>query len=154
MKKLLFILFSFMLAAGAQSAMAAIADTSVSVSGSYVPYPRPAKNTGPALFVVTVTNNGPDAATNVQVISTAYSPTKSVYFQSQVPSQGSCTGSSGSTCSLGTIASGATATIQFEVTTFGTNFDSYEVTETSVVSSDETDLNHGNNSASATVRVK
>ena len=106
-KPLLFVFSAFsslLLVAVAQPVLAATANMAVTVTGSYVPYPNPTKNTAPALYAVTVTNSGPDAATNVVVNSTAASPTKPVYFQSQAPSQGSCAGVSGSICNLGTIA--------------------------------------------------
>jgi uncharacterized repeat protein (TIGR01451 family) len=65
-------------------------------------------------YILTVTNNGPDAATGV-MITDILSPR--VTFNFATASQGSCQGAASPvTCSLGTLATGATATVEIVVT--------------------------------------
>ncbi len=63
-------------------------------------------------YTLTVTNNGPDPATNVTLTDTL--PTN-VMFVSATPSQGSCSGTTTVTCTLGTINNGANATVTIVV---------------------------------------
>ena len=79
-------------------------------------------------YTVTVFNNGPTAATNVEVTDNLPA---SVTFVSATASQGSCSGTTTVTCNLGTIGNGANASVQIVVTapnTVGsiTNFASVE----------------------------
>jgi uncharacterized repeat protein (TIGR01451 family) len=65
-------------------------------------------------YTLTITNNGPDTATNVVVTDTL---PNSVTFNSAVPSQGSCSEAGGIvTCDLGNLANGAQATVTISVT--------------------------------------
>lgn len=142
----------FMLSA--QAGYAASADTAISVAGTYMPFAKPAKNTGPVAWTTRVVNNGPDAATNTIVKSTVTSKDAFVRFESVSATQGSCSISSHVvTCNLGILASGSTATINTTSTTGGLYFSAYDVTNTSVVSSDAIDGNGGNNSSSVTLRT-
>lgn len=60
-------------------------------------------------YTLVVTNNGPSLATNVVLTDT---PPPGVIFVSAVPSQGTCSHNAGVvTCSLGTLAAGAQATV-------------------------------------------
>jgi uncharacterized repeat protein (TIGR01451 family) len=96
----------------------------------------------PLTYTLSVTNNGIDDAQNVLVTDTLPS---SVTFESATPSQGSCNESGGTvTCSLGTVGSSATATIDIVVTpnAVGT------ITNTASVSSWITDPNLANNADS------
>ena len=63
-------------------------------------------------YLITVTNAGPQAASNVVVTDTIPAGTT---FLSATPSQGTCTGTTTVTCTLGAIASGGSATIQLSV---------------------------------------
>jgi len=97
-------------------------------------------------YSITVTNNGPISATNVVVSDTLPAGTT---FTSATTSQGSCSGTSTVTCSLGTIANGANATISITVntTTSGT------ITNTATVSASEHDPVPSDNSSSASTAV-
>jgi uncharacterized repeat protein (TIGR01451 family) len=94
-------------------------------------------------FTITVTNNGPAAATNVSVVDTL--PAGST-FVSATPSQGSCSGTGPVTCALGGLAASGTATIALVVqspATAGT------ITNSATVSATQTDPNAANNTATA-----
>ena len=97
-------------------------------------------------YTITVTNNGPNAATNVSVVDTLPA---SVSFVSSTASQGSCSGTATVTCNLGGIANGASATVSIVVTpgTAGT------LNNTATVSATETDSNAANNSATTSTTV-
>jgi serine protease len=79
----------------------------------------PAPPTSPPLLVgspfthtVTVTNNGTDSAPATLVTYTQ-SGTATIALVSATPSTGTCTGTSFVTCNLGTLVSGASATVTF-----------------------------------------
>jgi len=97
-------------------------------------------------YTLTVTNNGPDAASNVTVTDALPA---SVAFVSSTPSQGSCSGTSTVTCALGGIANGANATVTIVVTpgTAGT------ISNTATVSATETDSNAANNTVTTSTTV-
>jgi uncharacterized repeat protein (TIGR01451 family) len=97
-------------------------------------------------YTVKVTNNGPAAATGVTVSD---SLPAGVTFVSATSTQGSCSGTSTITCSLGAVLAGGSATVTIKVrpTTPGT------ITNTASVSADGSDPSPGNNSATATTKV-
>jgi len=64
-------------------------------------------------YTITVTNNGPQVANDVVLTDTLPAD---VSFVSSSPSQGSCTGTSTVTCDIGTITSGASATVTLVIT--------------------------------------
>lgn len=102
----------------------------------------PATVNSPVTYNVTVTNSGPSPATSV--VLTDNLPAN-VTFLTSTPSQGTCTQAGGTvTCNLGTISSGANATVTVTGTptqaASGTN-----VTNTATVTSAVTDLAAGNN---------
>ncbi len=70
-------------------------------------------------FTITATNAGPGTATSVTITDTL-SP--QLQFVSSTPTQGSCTGTTTVTCTIGTINSGANATITLvaQITGIGT----------------------------------
>ena len=87
----------------------AVAAADVAITFSDTPDPLPEE--GNVVYNVTVTNNGPDAATGVQV--TVPAPPSSIFsFTSASVSQGSVALGAGNTViyNFGTIANGATAT--------------------------------------------
>ncbi|MFO1316169.1 MAG: hypothetical protein U1F58_11255 [Burkholderiales bacterium] len=115
-------------------------------------------------YVITVANNGPGTATNVTVTD-VFSATGNNQlvttggFQSATPSQGSCTPNVVTagpnvtvTCNLGTLASGATATVTIVVRP--TTATTANRTNTATVTSpDVGDPNRDNNSGSVTSQV-
>jgi uncharacterized repeat protein (TIGR01451 family) len=99
---------------------------------------------GTITFTVTLTNNGPDAATNVQV--TDLLPA-GLTFVSATPSQGSYNSGSG-LWTVGTVATTATPTLHIQATVVSPNAE----TNTATIShSDQFDPDSGNNSGNATV---
>src|SRR5580704_17086876 len=86
------------------------ADMAITKTGS----PNPVLQGSTLTYTLGVTNHGPASATLVTVTDTLPSQ---VSFVSASSSQGSCSQASGTvTCSLGTMASGATATVTIAVT--------------------------------------
>jgi hypothetical protein len=97
-------------------------------------------------ITVNVTNNGPKAASGVN-LSDTFSP--DVIFVSVNPSQGSCSGTPVVRCNLGSLPSGATATLTLVVLpTLAGN-----LTSTATVSATQPDPDIGNNTASFTTAV-
>jgi len=101
---------------------------------------------GNAVFSISVTNEGPDVAQNVVVTDVLPSQ---VTLLSATPSQGTCSGTSTVTCSLGTLSAGANATISIVVSLTGTG----AVTNTASVTSDSGDLDGTDNSDSASFTI-
>jgi uncharacterized repeat protein (TIGR01451 family) len=119
------------------------ADLSITKTPSAPPY-----GTGtPITYTITVTDAGPSAAANVTVTDTSPPGTT---FGSATPSQGSCSGTTTVTCTLGTIANGASATIALTVTLPSTPG---PVSNTATVTAVNPDPNPANNSSTATVTV-
>ena len=119
------------------------ADLSVAKGDS----PDPVLASADLTYTLMVTNNGPGTSTNVTLTDTLPAGTS---FRSSTPAF--CIDSAGTvTCSLGTLLSGETTTVAVEVvvgpSTRGT------LTNTATVSSDETDPDATDNSATATTTV-
>jgi uncharacterized repeat protein (TIGR01451 family) len=106
--------------------------------------PDPVKVRTQLIYTLTVRNNGPSAAAGVMVNDTLPS---GVTLGSVTTTQGSCSGSV--TCNLGTMASGAVATITINVTPQATG----TLTNLATVSGSTTDPNAGNNETTATTTV-
>jgi uncharacterized repeat protein (TIGR01451 family) len=98
-------------------------------------------------YTITVTNNGPLAATNVTVTDTLPA---GVIFDSVTPSQGSCSGTTTVTCNLGSLANGANATITLNV---GVTAPSGTIANTATVDADEVDTVTTNNSSTTTANA-
>ncbi len=90
-------------------------------------------------YMIDITNNGPDPASNVTL--TDQLPAGVLYFQA-TPSQGSCSETTGTvTCLLGTLADGASATVSVVVTADTPG----GLNNTVSVSADEVDNNPADN---------
>jgi uncharacterized repeat protein (TIGR01451 family) len=94
-------------------------------------------------YTITVANAGPSTATNVTMTDVLPA---GLQFVSAVPSQGSCSGTTTVTCTLGSILSGGSATITLQGTVTS---NSGSITNSATVTATETDSNPGNNGGSA-----
>jgi uncharacterized repeat protein (TIGR01451 family) len=97
-------------------------------------------------FTITVSNAGPDAAEGTTVVDILPAGTTLV---SATPSQGSCSGTTTVTCNIGTLSSGANATVTLVVTASGTS----NITNTASASSSSIDLVPDNNAGSVTINA-
>jgi uncharacterized repeat protein (TIGR01451 family) len=119
--------------------------------GIAVTAPATGKVGSPLAYTLKVTNNGPSSATGVTVTDAL--PAGSTYYSSGA-SQGSCSGTTSVTCSLGSIDSSNTGTTTTATVTIvvipgsaGTN------TDTGVVSSATSDPSAANNVATGSTAV-
>ncbi len=109
--------------------------------------PNPVMQGNILTYTLGVTNNGPAIATNVTVTDPL--PTD-VSYVSATPSRGTCSQTTGTvTCSLGTMASGATATITITVTAVIRD----SAKNTATVGATQPDPVIGNNSASTVTLI-
>jgi uncharacterized repeat protein (TIGR01451 family) len=125
-----------------------VADLSVAMTAQ----PDPAMFKKPMTYTIVVTNKGPDTATSPNLYDSFPSD---LAFESVTTSQGSCYGGEYGylSCTLGPIASGASATVKVVVTpSEGGTFTNYA----SVYNYNwlETDPDFANNSASTTTTVR
>ena len=98
-------------------------------------------------YTLTVTNNGPSDATGVVATDTLPA---GVTLVSATPSQGSCTLT---TCNLGNLASGASATVTIVVNVASSTACGSTLTNSVSVTGNETDPNAANNTATANTAV-
>lgn len=127
-------------AAAAVIAAAASADVAITKTTAAT-----AAATGSTLtYLITVTNNGPSTATNVTVADDL--PT-GLQFLSATPSQGNCVQGDPISCSLGTLATGASATISVQAQVIAT---SGTISNTATVTASEPDPVPANGSATTT----
>ncbi len=118
------------------------ADLSITKTG-----PSTVPSGGNIQYTITVSNAGPDSASNTTVTDTLPA---GVTFVSATPSQGSCSGTTTVTCTLGTLTNGASATITLVVHVVAT---SGTIVNTATVDSTEDDPTPANATATATVAV-
>ncbi len=104
---------------------------------------------GQVTYTQEVTNNGPDGATGVQLADTLPAGLSVV---SATPSQGSCSTNSGVSCTLGSVANGASAQVVI-VADVLVSAQSGPVSDAVSVSANETDPVSANNTASAPVQI-
>jgi uncharacterized repeat protein (TIGR01451 family) len=127
------------------------ADLAISIAGP----PKPAQAKKPVTFTIAVQNLGPTSATGIVVTNTLPSGSG---FVSSATSQGTCTpmpvGATGTLqCSLGTLASGATATVTLTVLP-SVKKDSISDTASVAPDASTTDPVAANNSATVTTQIK
>jgi uncharacterized repeat protein (TIGR01451 family) len=97
-------------------------------------------------YTLVASNNGPSAASNVVVTDDMPG---GVSFVSATTTQGTCTGSTTVTCSVGSLASGGSATVTIRVTPLAAG----TLTNTARVHATESDPNTGNDEATTTTTV-
>ncbi len=98
-------------------------------------------------YTLRATNNGPSPATNVSLTDTL--PSDVTLLSTPTSSQGSCEQSTKFTCSLGTLARGATATVTITVEAG----DVGTATDSASVASEVRDPEPANNSATASTQI-
>ena len=94
-------------------------------------------------YTITVTNDGPSAATDVVATDTLPA---GLVFVSATPSQGSCSGQATVTCALGTLADGASATVTLQARITAT---SGQIVNSASATSDLADGDPADNTGSA-----
>ena len=125
------------------SACVAPSGTTAELAATNIDSPDPIVVGGQLVYTITITNNGPNPATNVRV-STVWSGSFNVNASS-----GTCEFTPVFTCTLGTLASGANATLSI----VGTPGAIGSLSSTATVQADEQDPVPANNSATATTTV-
>ena len=126
------------------------ADLEITMSGT----PDPVVAGSPLTYQINVTNSGPADAQSVSVVDTLPA---GVTLTSATPSQGSCSGTTTVTCAIGPLANGASASVTIVVTLDAALVHNAGAPTTiqnnASVSSQPTDPNTNNNSASVTTNV-
>lgn len=124
-----------------------ISSSSIDLSVSKSVSPNPGQVNASLTYHVTVTNNGPAAATNVNVTDTLPS---GVAFTSSSTTQGSCSGSGPVTCALNGLTVGASASVTIVVTPSSQG----QITNTATAIASETDFDNANNTAAINTLIQ
>ncbi|HXU33764.1 MAG TPA: DUF11 domain-containing protein, partial [Thermoanaerobaculia bacterium] len=117
----------------------------VSLSAFATPAQAHVGDAGQIAFVIN--NLGPNAASQIAFSGTIAGPAT---VQSIVPSQGSCTGGTNSSCTIGTLPAGGSATVTVHLITTAVGL----ITGTGSAVSPIADPTPGNNQGSATIDVR
>lgn len=121
--------------------------TSAEVALTKTAAPSPVAQGNLLTFTLVATNNGPASATNVTVVDVLPS---TLSFVSVVTNVGTCSQAANTvTCQVGTLANAATATINIVVTPQSSTI----VTNSALVTADQTDPTPANNVANVTTLV-
>jgi uncharacterized repeat protein (TIGR01451 family) len=131
----------------AQAELKVVNPTNVDLSITKTASPNPGQVGVPLAYRLIVTNDGPATATNVMVVDTLPG---SITFGASSSTQGTCSGTSTVTCSIGTLAAGSSATITITVTPTAQG----QIANSATVSGSETDFNTSNNTASLTTTIQ
>ena len=123
-----------------------VSATSADLSVTKTASPNPGQVGVNLSYRITATNNGPAAATNVNVSDTLPA---GVSFVSASATQGSCSGTSTVNCSVGSLAVGASSIITIVVMP-----SALQISNTATVTGNETDFDLSNNSASTTTPIQ
>ena len=118
------------------------ADLAISKSDA----PDPVTVGNPLTYTITVTNNGPSAATGVATTDTLPA---GVTLVSATASQGNCSGTATITCNLGVLNNGGSATVTITVTPTQIG----GISNTATVRANEADPNTNNNSATQVTTI-
>ncbi len=121
-------------------------DPAANLSLTKTAFPNPVLLGEELTYTVTVNNSGPSAGTAVTVTDTL---PVGVSFVSSAASPGTCSGTSTVICTLGSLASGDSATVTIVVVPTATG----DLTNTAVASADEGDPSTGDNTAPSTTTV-
>jgi uncharacterized repeat protein (TIGR01451 family) len=124
-----------------------VSATSADLSVTKTASPNPGQVGVNLSYRITATNNGPAAATNVNVSDTLPA---GVSFVSASATQGSCSGTSTVNCSVGSLAVGASSIITIVVTPSAPG----QISNTATVTGNETDFDSSNNSASTSTLIQ
>jgi uncharacterized repeat protein (TIGR01451 family) len=124
-----------------------ISPASVDLAVSKSVSPNPGQVGVNLSYRVTVTNNGPAAATNVSVVDNLPG---GVNFVSSSATIGSCSGAGPVTCAIGSLPANATAIVTIVVTPTTSG----QLVNSATVSASETDNISSNNTASITTQIQ
>ena len=138
---------SGVLSRSAQATLTIAAPTSADLEVANTDSPDPVTTGGSLTYRLVVTNNGPAAATNVTLTDALPA---NVTFVSAAPAQGSCSGTTTINCALGSLAVGASTTVNVVVQPQATG----TLSDTASVTATEADPVAGNNSATTTTTVQ
>jgi uncharacterized repeat protein (TIGR01451 family) len=124
-----------------------ISPSSVDLAVSKSASPNPGQVNQSLTYRISVTNNGPATATNVNVTDTLPS---GIAFGSSSATQGSCSGTGPVTCTLNNLAVGTSATVTIVVTPSSQG----QITNTASAAASETDFDISNNTAAINTLIQ